>query len=129
MPLIDHLSVGVDDIAAARAFFDPLLAALGVACLDAGDDYAVYGTTRVEFLLLLPFDGAPCSGGNGTHVGFAAPDRAAVDAAHAAGLAAGGTDEGAPGLRADYPMADVYAAYLRDPYGNKVEMVHGGFSA
>lgn len=114
MALVDHLSLGVDDIERARTFYDPVLDAVGAACLDAGDDYAVYGAGRVEFLLLKPFDGGKCSGGNGTHVGFAASSRAAVDAAHAAGLAAGGTNEGAPGERADYPMPGVYAAYLRD---------------
>lgn len=129
MPLIDHLSLGVPEISAARDFYDPTLAALGQTCRDAGEGYAVYGAQRVEFLLLLPWDGGPSSGGNGTHVGFAAPSRAAVEAWHAAGLAAGGTDEGAPGLRADYPMPDVYAAYLRDPFGNKLEAVHNGFSA
>ena len=60
--------------------------------------------------------------GNGVHVGFIAPSREAVDAFHAAALAADGTDAGAPGLR-DY-TDDYYAAFVRDPEGNKLEAVH-----
>jgi len=90
---------------------------------------AAFGRTRVAFLLLSPFDGHPASAGNGAHVAFAAPSREAIVTAHAAGLDAGATDEGAPGVRAADPMPDVFAAYLRDPWGNKLEMVHGGFSA
>ena len=83
----------------------------------------------MAFLLLTPFDGNPASAGNGAHVAFAAPSREAVANAHAEGLKAGARDEGAPGVRAAYPMPDVFAAYLRDPWGNKLEVVHGGFSA
>jgi hypothetical protein len=72
-----------------------------------------------------PRDGNPASVGNGVNIGLLAPSRAAVRAAHAAGLANGGTDEGAPGLRAHY-HANWYGAYLRDPTGNKLCVVcHG----
>ncbi|MBK0399801.1 VOC family protein [Limibaculum sp. M0105] len=128
MITIDHLSVGVPDIAAGRAFYDQLLAPLEVNCLAAGDGFAAYGRDTIQFLLLLPFDGGPATGGNGTHIGFAAPSREAVEAGHAAGLKAGGKDEGAPGERAAYPMPGVFAAYVRDPWGNKIELIHGGFS-
>src|SRR5258707_1207934 len=66
----------------------------------------------------LPFDGQPTGRGNGWMAALAAPSRAAVDAAHAAALAAGGRDEGAPGPRPHY-AADYYGAYVRDPDGNK----------
>lgn len=128
MTLVDHLSLGVPAIEPARTFYDTLLATLDCRCLAATDSLAAYGNDRVEFLLLKPFDGGPASGGNGTHVAFAAASRAAVDAFHAFAIQNGGGDEGAPGIRDAYPMADVYAAYVRDPFGNKLEVVHNGFT-
>ncbi len=121
MTTIDHLSLGVADVPAARAFYGRVLDVLGIRCLAEGDGFAAFGRDRVAFLLLTPF--------NGAHVAFAAPDREAVAGAHAAGLDARAIDEGAPGVRAAYPMPGVFAAYLRDPWGNKIELIHGGFSA
>ena len=69
-----------------------------------------------------PFDGETASTGNGVHAAFVAIRQADVDAFHAAALAAGGTDEGVPGLRPHY-HADYYAAYARDPDGNKIQAV------
>ena len=129
MTTIDHLSLGVHDVAAAQNFYTDLLSNLGISCLASGEGFAAYGRERVAFLLLSPFDGGAASAGNGAHVAFAAPSRDAVSAGHAAGLAAGATDEGAPGPREAYPIPGVFAAYLRDPWGNKLEIVHGGFSA
>tara|TARA_R110000751_G_scaffold1714_2_gene6185 strand:- start:16012 stop:16401 length:390 start_codon:yes stop_codon:yes gene_type:complete len=126
---IDHLSLGVPHVPAARAFYSLVLDELGIRCLAEGEGFAAFGRDRVAFLLLRPFDGGPASAGNGAHVAFAAPDREAVARAHAAGLDAGAIDEGDPGVRAAYPMPGVFAAYLRDPWGNKIELVHGGFSA
>lgn len=128
MTVIDHLSLGVSDIPAARVFYSRVLQPLGIVCLAEGAGFAAFGRDRIAFLLLTPFDGGSASAGNGAHVAFAAPDRDAVSAAYEAGLAAGGADEGAPGPRAAYPMPGVFAAYLRDPWGNKIELVHGGFS-
>lgn len=128
MPLVDHLSLGVSDIARALSFYDPVLACLGCDRLEAGDDYACYGKDRVEFLLLLPYDGQQATGGNGTHLAFAAPSKEAVVAFFETGLKVGGTDEGRPGIRSDYPFAKAYAAYIRDPFGNKLEAIHNGFS-
>ena len=128
MGMIDHLSLGVPDIAAARIFYDPTLAALGCRCLGTGDRFAAYGRAHVEFLVMTPFDCEAATPGNGAHVCFAAASREAVDAFHSAGLAAGGADEGAPGPRDAYPMPDVYAAYLRDPFSNKLEIIHNGFA-
>jgi catechol 2,3-dioxygenase-like lactoylglutathione lyase family enzyme len=129
MTIIDHLSLGVADVPAAHAFYGRVLETLGIRCLASGDGFAAFGRDRAAFLLLTPFDGEAASAGNGAHVAFAAPDRDAVAQAHAAGLAAGARDEGAPGERTAYPMPGVFAAYLRDPWGNKIELVHGGFSA
>lgn len=128
MTTIDHLSLGVADVPAARAFYGRVLDALGIQCLAEGQGYAAFGRDRTAFLLQTPLDGGPASAGNGAHVAFAAPDREAVARAHAAALAAGVRDEGAPGVRAACPKPGVFAAYLRDPWGNKIELVHGGFS-
>ncbi len=129
MRTIDHLSLGAPDIEAASAFYDAALAPLGVTRLAKGDGFAAYGREAVEFLVMKPFDQGAASAGNGTHIAFAAPSREALSAFHAAGLKAGGKDEGAPGPRAAYPMPDVHCAYLRDPWGNKLEAVWNGFSA
>lgn len=128
MSIIDHLSVGVPDIAAGRAFYDKVLGALAVNCLASGEGFAAYGHKAIQFLLLKPHDGGAATGGNGTHVAIVAPSREAVEAGHAAGLGAGGKDEGAPGERPGYPMPGVFAAFVRDPWGNKIELIHGGFS-
>jgi catechol 2,3-dioxygenase-like lactoylglutathione lyase family enzyme len=72
-----------------------------------------------------PYDGRPANRGNGWMAAFAAPSRPAVDAAHAAALAAGGQDEGAPGPRPHF-APDYYGAYVRDPDGNKLHFVRRG---
>ncbi len=128
MALVDHLSLGASDIARSKSFYDAVLGTIGISALADGDGFAAYGKDRVEFLILQPFDGKGATGGNGTHVAFAAPSEDAVKEAHAAGLAAGGRDEGTPGPREAYPMP-VFTSFLRDPDGNKVEIIHNGFSA
>ncbi|MEQ9333509.1 VOC family protein [Thalassobaculum sp.] len=128
MPIVDHLSVGVPDIAAARKFYDPVMEAVGAKCLVATDSLAAYGTERVELIVILPFDGRAPTGGNGTHIALVAGSADAVNAAYEAALAHGGSDEGAPGPRPAYPIPDVYTGYVRDPFGNKLEMIHNGFS-
>ncbi len=126
--MISHLTAGTDDVDRARAFYGALLRPLGLEVLARFPNLTVYaaaGGSRPWFRVTRPFDGGPASAGNGSHVAFLAPDRGAVDAFHAAGLAAGGRDEGAPGLRRRY-APDYYAAYLRDPDGNKLQAVHYG---
>lgn len=129
MTLIDHASVGVPDIATARKFYDPVMKTLGCDCLAAMDGLAAYGTTVPQFVIILPYDKQAATAGNGTHICFAAASRAAVDAFSKAALENGGRDEGAPGPRPGYPKADVYAAFVRDPFGNKLEAIHNGFTA
>lgn len=116
--VFSHTCVGASDLAASTKFYDAALAPLGVKNLRPfGDSCVLYGKEKPAFLVLKPGNGgAPSS--NGVTVGFAANNQADVAAFHAAGLAAGGTDEGAPGPRGHLPNA--YAAYLRDPAGNKV---------
>lgn len=129
MNIIDHLSVGVPDIETARRFYDGLMKTLGCDCLASTDGFAAYGAGAVQFLAMLPADGQKWSAGNGTHICFAAPDRKAVDAFHQHAIAHGGQDEGEPGTRPGYPKEGVYTAFVRDPFGNKLEAIHNGFAA
>ena len=125
--MFSYITLGTNDIARAVAFFDAVLAPLGHARIA---DYDPDGTSAAWGLddpgphlwVTQPFDGRPADVGNGVMVSLRAPDRAAVDAFHAAGLAHGGHDEGAPGLRPHYG-AGFYAGYLRDPDGNKLNAV------
>lgn len=123
--------IGARDLDAMARFYDAVLLPLG---LERGPDsvagprgvcWHAPGQRHPTFDVQEPFDGRPASAGNGAMVAFLAPSRAAVDAAHAAALARGGTDEGAPGLRARYAL-DYYGAYMRDPEGNKLHVVHRG---
>ena len=116
--VFSHACVGASDLGASTKFYDAALAPLGVKNLGPfGDNCVLYGKDKPALLVLRPGNGqAPSS--NGVTIGFAAASPAEVNAFHAAGLAAGGTDEGAAGPRGHLPNA--YAAYLRDPAGNKV---------
>ena len=129
MTIIDHLSLGVPDLPAGRRFYDSLLESLGYACLAATEAFAAYGDGAIQFLIMTPLDREAASAGNGAHVCFVAPSPEAVDAFHRIALAGGGTDEGAPGPRPGYPKPGVYTAFVRDPFGNKLEAIHNGFAA
>ncbi|MCG8442351.1 MAG: VOC family protein, partial [Caulobacterales bacterium] len=113
--IVSHVSVGVADVAKARAFYGAVLAPLGVGeqeVIDTGSGpvAVAYGDGFPEFWVQLPIDGAPAGCGNGVHIGLVAPSEEAVDAFHAAALEAGGVDEGAPGLRPRY-TPDYYGAF------------------
>lgn len=120
--MIHHVSVGTNDLARARAFYDAVLPAVGMALVKEEDSAGHYGGATLQFSVLRPVDGAPASPGNGTHVAFGVETRAMVDRFHAAALAHGGTSDGAPGVRAEYD-AHYYGAFVRDPDGNKIEAV------
>lgn len=120
--MLGHLSFGVKDLAAATAFYDAVLAPLGVVRVWSGPKGAGYGPPGGEDRLALfpKVDASPP--GPGFHLAFNAPDYAAVDAFHAAALAHGGEDRGAPGLRPQYSPT-YYAAFVTDPDGHKLEAV------
>lgn len=120
--MIHHVSLGTNDIARARAFYDPLMNLLGLRLMKASSSAVHYGNSEIRFSLETPVDGASASCGNGVHVAFQAPDREAVRAFHATALANGGGDEGGPAIRSQYD-AHYYAAFARDPDGNKIEAV------
>ena len=118
--MIHHVSLGSNDVARARAFYDPLIELLGLRLIKASDTAAHYGVSEILFSIQKPVDGAAASAGNGTHIAFAARERATVDRFHRLGLENGGVDDGPPGLRPEYD-AHYYGAFLKDPDGNKVE--------
>jgi catechol 2,3-dioxygenase-like lactoylglutathione lyase family enzyme len=120
--MIHHLSVGTNDVGRARAFYQPLLAILGMRTMKDSDRAIDFGVSTFLFSVETPVDGRPATAGNGVHIAFAADTRAMVDDFHRTGLAHGGTDAGAPGLRPEYD-ANYYGAFLLDPDGNKVEAV------
>lgn len=125
LPTISHITLGTNNIQRAIRFYDPVLGTLGFSRAPKPDDkppmYAKSG--EMPFVYLYPpFDGAPATVGNGSHVAFTAPSRLVVDEFHAMAMAFGGHDEGAPGLREHYGK-DYYAAYVRDPDGNKLQAV------
>jgi catechol 2,3-dioxygenase-like lactoylglutathione lyase family enzyme len=122
--MIDHTGIAVSDFARAKAFYDAAMAPLGAALLytvpkeyTGGANAGGYGRDRPVFWIT---DGKKPS--EPVHVAFTARSRAEVDAFHAAALAAGGRDNGAPGLRPHY-HPDYYGAFVFDPDGNNIEAV------
>jgi len=124
--MFSYVALGARDFAASLAFYDAVLAPLGHRRFDADAQagHASWGQPDPgpHLWICRPFDGAPASKGNGVMVSFLAATRAQVDAFHAAALAHGGSSEGAPGLRPHYGPT-FYAAYVRDPSGNKLNAV------
>jgi catechol 2,3-dioxygenase-like lactoylglutathione lyase family enzyme len=115
-PMLDHVSIGVRDLAVAKRFYDAALRPLGYTCLSEGADSLGYGGPDVV-LWVNPADRpVPPDEKSGLHFCFAAPSRDSVDQFHAAALRTGGKDNGPPGLRADYG-AGYYAAFVIDPDG------------
>lgn len=124
--MLDHVSITVSSLARSAPFWDAVMAALGVPCVGHDDRWLGYGTRNRDgddghSYLSVRATGEPVAA-DGRHWAFRAPSRASVDAFHAAGLAAGGRCDGAPGPRPHY-HPDYYAAFLLDPDGNRVEAV------
>jgi catechol 2,3-dioxygenase-like lactoylglutathione lyase family enzyme len=117
---LSHVSLGTDEFERAVAFYDRVLAPLGIRRLEGFPGGAGWGRQWPEFWVQVPIDGRPATTGNGTHVAFLAADRDQVAAFHGAALAAGGRCEGPPGPRPQYGDA-YYAAFVRDPDGHKIE--------
>ena len=118
--MFDHISFGVRDIERSRRFYDAALAPLGFTALSVGEDSLGYGKDAVALWLSVSESPVPADPRSGLHVCFAAPSRAAVGDFHRAGLAGGGRDNGAPGLRENYGPT-YYAAYVVDPDGYRLE--------
>jgi catechol 2,3-dioxygenase-like lactoylglutathione lyase family enzyme len=125
--MFSYVSIGTRNLERSIAFYDAVLAPLGHARIEDYDPDARSAAWGLDdpgphLWVTLPFDGQPAEPGNGSMVSFLADSRAIVDAFHAAALAQGGSDEGAPGLRPQYGP-HFYAAYVRDPDGNKLNAV------
>ncbi len=118
--MLDHVSIGVHDLARAKRFYDASLAPLGYKLLSEGDEWLGYGDAAPVFWMSVAAQPVPANPKSGLHFCFTAPTRKSVDAFHAAALAAGGQDNGKPGLRADYGP-DYYAAFAIDPDGYRLE--------
>jgi catechol 2,3-dioxygenase-like lactoylglutathione lyase family enzyme len=117
--IFTHITVGTNDLAKARTFYDNVLAPLGYKRLnDLGDNGSIWGESAAEFFVLKPGNGQPATFANGGTISFVAPNRTSVAEFHKRALAAGGKDEGAVGPRSWHPHA--YGAYVRDLDGNKL---------
>ena len=118
--VLDHVGLAVSDLAAARAFYAAALEPLGFGVVMEFPGVIALGLPQQPELWM--HQGAPSAP---IHIAFHAADRERVDAFHAAAMAAGGTDNGAPGVRPQYHPG-YYGAYVLDPDGNNVEAVHHG---
>ena len=124
--MIAYTMVGTLDLARARAFYDPLCNRMSMAVCWADAQSVAYGEpddlTVPRFFVGYPFDGASASIGNGVMTAFQFPSSEDVDALYGIAMQQGGSDEGPPGFRPQYGEG-FYAAYVRDPDGNKLAFV------
>lgn len=120
--MIDHVSIGVRDLAAAARFYEAALAALGYGKLIVRPTTIGFGKKYPDFWLNERRNMSAVDPDSGTHICLRAPDTQSVDAFHAAALAAGGRSDGPPAPRREYTPG-YYAAFVRDPEGNKIEAV------
>jgi len=126
--MLSYLMVGANDIPRSERFYTAVLEPLGYRKAEQGDA-VVYTLPDIPDRLdgpcavyvKKPYDGREATVGNGSMIAFRVPTHAQVRALHAAGVAAGGTDEGAPGFRAQYSK-NFFVGYLRDPLGNKLAL-------
>jgi catechol 2,3-dioxygenase-like lactoylglutathione lyase family enzyme len=120
--VIDHVSIAVRDLTVAARFYETVLATLGYTKIIVRPGTVGFGRKYPEFWLNERRAMTPVEPDSGSHICLRAPDAQAVDAFHAAALAAGGRSDGAPGRRPEYTES-YYAAFVRDPDGNKIEAV------
>ena len=116
--MIGYVTLGTNDLTRAARFYDAIAGELGIPRFMQGDTHIAWGVAGggAGVALTKPFDGNPASVGNGVMVALEAKNQAQVDRIHAIALQNGGSDEGAPGVRG----GGFYAAYFRDPDGNKI---------
>ena len=122
--MLNHVSIGVRDIAKTKHFYDAALKPLGYSNLSESEGSLGYGAKKVVLWIGATKKPVPADPKSGLHFCFGAPDRKSVDAFYKAGLGAGGSDNGKPGLRADYG-ANYYAAFVVDPDGYRLEAYCG----
>jgi len=120
--MIGYATIGTNDLAKARAYYDALFGSIGAARLmEFPEGFTLYGTGwgKAGVAVTPPYDGGTATHGNGAMIAIPMDERAKVDAFHAKALELGGSDEGAPGLRGPEGDRAFYGAYFRDPEGNK----------
>lgn len=121
--IISHVSIGTNRFDQARAFYETVLATLGIRIVMEHPGAVAYGRQYPEFWLNVPHDGGAASVGNGFHIGFIAADKAQVHAFHEAAIAAGAACDGPPGPRPAYGEP-YYGCFVRDPEGHKIEAAY-----
>ena len=122
--MFSHVMLGVNDLEKSRQFYDAVLGALGIDAGVANKQRYFYRSATGTFAITTPINGEAACQGNGTTIGFSADSPAQADAFHAAGVAHGGsTCENPPGWR-EGPSGQLYLAYLRDPDGHKICVLH-----
>ncbi len=128
--MFSHIMIGARDLETMVAFYDAVLTQLDLTRVNELDDVDVAGIIWrkcdrrwPQFAIRRPINGLPATWGNGVQISFAAPSREGVDHAWTIAIQRGALDEGPPGVRPQY-AEDFYAAYCRDPEGNKVCFVH-----
>lgn len=120
--MIDHVSIGVSDVDAAGEFYDAVLSPLGYDRYVDTEEMIGYTSEAGTGAFFVRLDSEAQPPSSGSHVAFAAPDRAAVNEFHRAAVDAGADDDGEPGVRPEYSDR-YYAAYVVDPYGYRIEAV------
>jgi catechol 2,3-dioxygenase-like lactoylglutathione lyase family enzyme len=120
--VIDHVSVAVSDLDAGTRFYEAVLGVIGYRKLESRARTVGFGKDYPEFWINLRTAMAPLAADFGAHVGLRARTAEIVDAFHATALAAGGQSDGAPGRREQHGQG-YYAAFIRDPDGNRIEAV------
>jgi len=120
--MIDHISIGVSDLERSARFYEATLAPLGLVRLVTRPGTVGFGKTYPEFWINLRREMPQVASESGCHICLRAKSTGAVDGFHAAALKAGGSSDGAPGLR-PHDRVRYYAAFVRDPDGNRIEAV------
>jgi len=120
--MIGYVTLGSNDIEAARGFYSALLGSIGAKEMMRIDSFTLYGVAfdKPGLAITTPYDGGTATPGNGNMIALAMDTRDKVDALHAKALELGGSCEGPPGLRGDEGPQAFYGAYFRDPEGNKL---------
>ena len=121
--MIDHISIAVGDLARSTRFYEAVLGVIGYAAIDVRGSTVGFGKKYSEFWINARPDMAPIPANSGAHICLRVRSTELVDAFHAAALANGGTSNGAPGLRPHDGPNGYYAAFIKDPDGNRVEAV------
>ena len=122
--MFSHVMIGTNDLERAKTFYDKLLGTLGISPAFVDRHRIFYRTKTGTFAVSKPIDGQPATHANGGTIGFLAKSQEEADAWHATGVANGGTTcEDPPGVR-DNGAVKLYLAYLRDPDGNKICVLH-----